>query len=107
MGYHLFKIKIKEVKMKFENGCNSVEIINYIYDKSGLRIEYSLYETKFKVHGRRIYSICITSKYNNIIESVFTSDISRFKPQAIYIFKTLCKNTVTPCTLNDVLENIL
>ncbi|MBR4880491.1 MAG: hypothetical protein IKU19_01070 [Clostridia bacterium] len=40
-------------------------------------------------------------------ESVFVYDISRTRERALEISRLLCENTVTPCTVYEVLDDIL
>ena len=72
-----------------------------------LRLTYTLFQSKHKRSGRHIYSVGISVSDGDCVDSNFVYDITRLKTKAESIFKLLYENTVTPCTLNDVLEDIL
>ena len=68
---------------------------------------YSLFKSKKRSLGRYVYSIEISVSDGNNVESNFVYDVTRLKKRAETIFHLLCENAVTPCTLCDVLEDIL
>lgn len=71
-----------------------------------LCLEYRLLSSK-AASGRDIYSVEIVSELNGTVDYKFAFDITSSFDRSKEIFTLLFKNTVTPCTLFDVLENIL
>lgn len=90
-----------------KNDNISEEILHRTLQINSMDTEYILYESKFKTAGRHIYSIEIISHTLNGTESTFTYDITRRKATAKNIFNKIYRGMVTPCTLNDILEDIL
>ena len=72
-----------------------------------LSLHYVLYVHKPSIKDREFYSVEITSCFEDDIDSAFAFDISSIRTAAESIFQTLCSGQVTPCTLYDVLEDIL
>lgn len=55
-----------------------------------------------------VYSLLIIKTYGiRETETVFIYDISRTRDRALEIARVLCKNTVTPCTVQEILDDIL
>lgn len=73
----------------------------------GLYLEYSLLRTSNMISGDNIYSVRIDMTQGKVTEYKIAFDISRRLYKAKSIFNILVRNTVTPCTLFDVLEDIL
>jgi hypothetical protein len=73
----------------------------------GLYLEYSLLRTPNMISGDNIYSVRIDLTNGTKTEYKLAFDISRSLISAKKIFNTLVCNAVTPCTLFDVLEDIL
>lgn len=72
-----------------------------------LYLTYTLFRSAKKASGRYVYSVEISIFDGDNTESNFVFDISRLKGRAKDIFDLLYENCVTPCTLKDVLEDIL
>ncbi len=56
----------------------------------------------------KVYSLLVIKTddtYEN--ESVFVYDVSRNADRALEIARVMCQNTVTPCTVTEVLDDIL
>ena len=56
----------------------------------------------------KVYSLLVIKTddtYEN--ESVFVYDIARTEDRALEIARIMCSNTVTPCTVTEVLDDIL
>ena len=74
---------------------------------NGMTLSYFLYRSQKKSNGRYIYSVCITLSTAEETGSNFVFDITRKRSRADEIFNLICEGTVTPCTLTDILEDIL
>lgn len=71
-------------------------------------VHYYLLKGMSRETGEEVYSILCTETENGIItDSEFVFDVSSKSSQAEYIYSVLCRNTVTPCTLFDVLDNVI
>ena len=70
-------------------------------------LQYILYHRFSKDEERESYSIEISSFFENEKETAFAHDISSLRETAEEIFNTLCISLVTPCSLYDVLEELL
>ena len=73
----------------------------------GLHLKYSLLKTENIISRHSIYSVRIDATQNGVSEYKLAFDISRNLIIATNIFNILVRNTVTPCTLFDILEDIL
>ena len=73
----------------------------------GIRLEYSLLKSKRTLCGDEIYSIKIESIQNGATDYKLAFDISRDRNTATCIFDCIVAGKVTPCTLFDILEDIL
>lgn len=55
-----------------------------------------------------VYSVlCVMSEDGVITDSEFLYDLSRTQSEAERVFYVLCRNTVTPCCMLEVIENVL
>jgi len=71
-------------------------------DGSTLELHYEIIE----LNGN--YGIRISASSNGqIIDEVTIKDITTLKDKIIHIFNLLSRNEVTPCTLLEVLDDIL
>lgn len=70
-------------------------------------VNYKLYESEAQHGKRKIYSICAEKISEDECEKSVIYDISRMKKKAVKIFEVISSSEVTPCTLKDVIENIL
>lgn len=68
-----------------------------------LKLKYELYETYLADEKRYSYSISVTSDD----ETVCAPDVTSLRGTALQLLDTVSLGEVTPCTLYDVLENIL
>ena len=79
---------------------------------SGLCLMYSILSCddplRTDMDYNRIYSLSIT-EYAGMLdyESVFVFDVTRIRERALEIARLMCENTVTPCTVYDILDDIL
>lgn len=70
------------------------------------KFEYRLLQGN--IDGREAYSFDVSSYENGVLtDEEFAFDVTSNKKTARAVFASLCKNTVTPCTLFDCLEVIL
>lgn len=69
----------------------------------GLKLQYSLYEAHLASEDRLSYSIVVSSDD----DSACADDITSLRETAVHIFEAVSNGEVTPCTLFDVLEDIL
>ena len=63
----------------------------------------------FKSEGAdNVYSLlCLKTDENFGVEYDFVYDVTRNLEYALYLANLLCKNEVTPCTLRDVIEDLI
>ena len=70
------------------------------------RITYILLEDSLPC-GERYYSITIQLDGSRRRESRTVQDITGDRELALHLFWMLCRGTVTPCTLTEVLSDLL
>ena len=74
----------------------------------GVSVRYFLLKGKQRTDGADVYSIlCVKYDKNNIEDSEFVFDAASTRAEAQRIFDVLCRNTVTPAVLYEVLENVI
>ena len=73
----------------------------------GLRLVYALYRTKLKNGAGYAYSVTVSVTGTYGSETAAVSDLTRSGEEAERLFRLLADETVTPCALGDVLEEIL
>ncbi len=83
-----------------------------IAEVPGLSLQYLLICTVDKYAAdpqlKQVYSLLVISTENGFYaESVFVYDISRSRDRAEEIVRTFRDNTVTPCTVTEILDDIL
>ena len=72
-----------------------------------LFLEYRLLKSKHSQRMESIYSIYVSATQNDVIEYKLAFDVCRNITRGIEIFNLISRNSVTPCTLFDVLEDLL
>ena len=72
-----------------------------------LKLTYTLYSNSIRSGDENVYSIEVNCISNIGNDSAFIFDITRTKTRADEIFRIISENSVTPCTLTEVLEEIL
>ena len=73
-----------------------------------IRLQYYLLKGSSRDTGDDVYSIlCVEYEGDTVTDSEFVFDISSNAADAQRIYDILCRNTVTPCSLFDVLDNVL
>jgi len=97
---HQWRLTMNKVKK------NLKKISYRSIEEKEIKLNYHLFRSKTKSNGRYIYSVCISSRSDSN-EVNFVYDITRTRSRADEIFKLLHTGVVTPCTLNDILEDIL
>lgn len=71
-------------------------------------IQYFLLKGRCRESGEDVFSIlCVETDGGVAVDSEFVFDISTNRSDAEHIYAVLCRNTVTPGTLFDVLDNVL
>ncbi|MBQ4560898.1 MAG: hypothetical protein IJA55_01035 [Clostridia bacterium] len=56
----------------------------------------------------KVYSLLVIMTCGKCeTETVFVYDISRTRDRALEITRVMCDNTVTPCTVKEILDDIL
>ena len=71
-------------------------------------VQYYLLKGSSRENGEDVFSIlCTETESGTVIDSEFVFDISTKRADAEHIFAVLCRNTVTPCCLYEVLDGIL
>lgn len=72
-----------------------------------MKLTYTLFRSLRKSSGRFVYSLSVKLLSSGTSESSFVYDITRTRSRADELFTIICEGTVTPCTLSDILEDIL
>lgn len=85
--------------------CKSVKHMSL--DCEDYSLEYDLLKSVFKVRGRYLYSISVSISDGVVSETKLAHDITRLRRRALEIFDIFTRNTVTPCTLFEILSDIL
>ena len=71
-------------------------------------VQYYLLKGSARDSGEAVFSIlCVETDGATITDSEFVFDITTKLSDAEHIYAVLCRNTVTPCCLFDVLDSIL
>ncbi|MBE6625768.1 MAG: hypothetical protein E7628_01110 [Ruminococcaceae bacterium] len=70
-------------------------------------LEYSLLKSKYILSCNTVYSVRVDATQNGVTEYKLAFDITRKLKTAKQIFDILVNGNVTPCTMFDVLEDIL
>ena len=73
----------------------------------GYTIDYILWESRGSGEFGTIYSVTVSSTKDSCSHEKTAYDITRNRVRALSLFDLLVRNTVTPCTILDVLEDIL
>jgi len=73
----------------------------------GMRLDYILHETRIQEENRKSYSISVHKKTPASFEEVCAHDISSIRSRAVELFEMIVIGTVTPCTLFEILEDML
>ncbi|MBQ2727081.1 MAG: hypothetical protein IJF78_15360 [Clostridia bacterium] len=73
----------------------------------GMHLHYFLYETELPSQNRKSYSIQIRKESFDDSEEAWAYDITSLHPRAVEIYRLIVSGTVTPCTLTDILEDLL
>lgn len=74
---------------------------------SGMHLHYFLHETDLQSQNRKSYSIQIRKESFHDREEAWAYDITSLHSRAVEIFRLIVGGTVTPCTLTDILEDLL
>ena len=103
---------------------NRGEIIQYRRaEVMDLRLDYRLFESVHTLNRRHVYSIAVSvspvdpdpganpdpehSTGVQEAEEAFVYDVTRLRKRALSLFRVISEGLVTPCTLTDVLEDLL
>lgn len=89
----------------FENRGEALRHHNINTDE--IELHYILFRQTDPTMERECFSVSIDCIFESEHDSSFAYDISSLPEDANEIFDKLCAYLVTPCTLFDVLENIL
>ena len=73
----------------------------------GMRLDYILCETELPEEDRKSYSIQIRKQTPSQKEEAFAPDVSSIRNFAVGLFDKLVTGIVTPCTMLDILEDLL
>ncbi len=76
-------------------------------EQGEVELTYVLTETHGIGAFGSVYSVTVSIRKGSYVEEQTAYDVSRKKEKAVEIFELLYRNTVTPCTLIDVLTDIL
>lgn len=88
------------------NQSATQELIRTI-ERGGFTIVYRLLESVNPMERRSVFSVTISIQKGNYHDERTAFDIARNRRAALRILDILQRNTVTPCALFDVLEDIL
>lgn len=72
----------------------------------GMHLDYILHETAAE-DKRPVYSITIRKETASGTEETCAYDISSIRRRAVELFHLVVSGTVTPCTLTDIIEDLL
>ena len=72
-----------------------------------IELHYELYRGVLTAENRSCFSVAVNCIFNGENDTSFAYDISSLRDSAESVFDQLCSGMVTPCTLFDVLENLL
>ena len=72
-----------------------------------MTLHYTLYHKILADEGRSSYSVSVSVTCGGENESAYAIDITSLHDCAVAIFDAVCTGTVTPCTLYDILEDML
>lgn len=73
----------------------------------GFRLVYALYRTGLVTSGGYAYSVTVSISGEYGSETATAADLSRSEEEAQRLFGILADETVTPCALRDVLEELI
>lgn len=74
----------------------------------GIRVQYFLLKGMSAETGNSVYSIlCVEYDGDTLTDSEFIFDITSDAAAAERIYNIILRNTVTPCCLFDVFDNVL
>ncbi len=90
---------------KYENNLLMIKEKSIEVDE--MLLTYRLFRSLRRSSGRFVYSISVQLSSNVTSESSFVYDITRTRSRAEELFTIIYEGTVTPCTLSDILEDIL
>ena len=76
-------------------------------DADCYHLSYALYRSGFTVNGEHVYSLSVTIQSLRETENAFACDVTRSRSRALSLFETISRGLVTPCTLYDILEDML
>lgn len=84
----------------------NIEISKTVTQDS-LKLTYTLYSSYKEKSGRLSFDLEVVSDYSELSDYCTAFDVTSESSRAIELFDTVCNNLVTPCTLCDILEDIL
>jgi len=90
-----------------QNKKNCKRIREETVETEGFEITYSLFERRGEGEFGTVFSVTVSIEKGGVREEKTAFDITRRKNKACGIFELLVRNTVTPCTLCEVLSDIL
>ena len=72
-----------------------------------LQLRFSLHQNYLVSENRSAYSLTVTGILDGETETVCARDVTSLRDTALTLFDTVSRAEVTPCTLFDVLEELL
>jgi len=76
-------------------------------EREGYTMTYVLTETTAQGDFGSFFSITVSIRKNGYFDTASAYDITRIRNKALDLFHLLMENAVTPCTLTDVLTDLL
>ena len=73
---------------------------------AGYRLTYDLFQRELP-RGGHSYSIGVSIVGGRVPDRALARDVARTRSRALSLFAKICEGLVTPCTLFDVLEDML
>jgi len=92
----------------YESDDNSPTLITSIKKSSEeITICYYLYRSQIYPDSREAFGIEITSLFDGKCDRSYFDEITSARERALELFNILSDNFVTPCTLSEILEDML
>lgn len=88
------------------NQCKTQELLRTV-ERNGYTISYRLLETANAAERSSVFSVTVSIQKGNYHDERTAFDIARERRTALRLFDILQRNAVTPCTLVEILEELL
>ena len=92
--------------LRLEGKMTNHQIRSCSVNTYGMHLDYILHETE-STHKLPVYSITVRKETASGTEEACAYDISSIRNRAVEMFHLVVRGKVTPCTLTDVIEDML